>query len=324
VGLPKVGVPAAYLKAPVGSQQAKQVEALKKMVRGIRRNEQEGIVFPLAYDEDTKQPLFTFDLVGSGGTRQFQTDTLIQRYEQRMLMTVLADFIMLGHDGSGTYNMHVDKTGIFKTALNTIANNIADTFNRHAIPRLFAINGWRPDKLPRIVPSDVDAPDLTQLGGFLAQTAGLGFTWNDADMEKFLRDAAGLPKLGDTDFNKHRVDARRQEATRYAENQTAYLAARSTLAQAMAAQALQAQGVPSGADVDEHKQGMQADEDRAMQQEQQGVQGQQAADQHAQTMQSGGLANLNTAATMLDGAPPPPGGAKAPAKPAAKKTPAKK
>jgi hypothetical protein len=251
-GLPKVGVPAAWLKAAPSSPQGKQVEALKKMVRGVRRNEQEGILFPLAYDEDTKQPLFTFDLVGSGGARAFQTDTLIQRYEQRMLMTVLADFIMVGHDGTGTYNMHVDKTGIFKTSLNGTANSIADIFNRHAIPRLFATNGWKPKELPKIVPSDVDAPDLTQLGAFLAQTAGLGFSWADADMEKFIRSAAGLPELSEQDFSRHRVNARREEATRFAETQTAYLAARSSLAQAMAAQEQMAAGEPALADVQEH------------------------------------------------------------------------
>lgn len=251
-GMPKIGVPSSYLKAKPGSMEAKQVEALKKMARGLRRNEQEGIIFPLAYDEDTKQPLFTFELVGSGGSRQFQTDTLIQRYEQRMLMTVLADFILVGHEGVGTYNMHVDKTGIFKTSLNAIAGNIADVFNRHAIPRLFAANGWKPAQLPKIVPSDVDAPNLTELGGFLTQTAGLGFSWADADMEKFLRNAAGLPELADTDFNKHKVNARREEATRFAQTQTAYLAARSQLAQAMAAQQAMAAGQPAMDDIQEH------------------------------------------------------------------------
>lgn len=292
-GLPKVGVPAAYLKSKPGSDQYKQVEALKKMVRGIRRNEQEGIIFPLAYDEDTKQPLFTFDLVGSGGGRQFQTDTLIQRYEQRMLMTVLADFIMVGHSGTGTYNMHVDKTGIFKTSLNATAKSIADVFNRHAIPRLFAVNGWKPEQLPKIVPSNVDAPDLTQLGGFLSQTAGLGFSWADADMEKFLRSAAGLPELSEQDFSRHRVNARREESTRFAETQTAYLAARSSLAQAMAAQQQMASGEPAIADVQENL-GLQQSLQGAQQAQ---VDAQQGAETH-QTTQAG--AALSQAQQMKD------------------------
>jgi hypothetical protein len=69
------------------------------MVRSVRRDEQEGVVIPTAYDQDTKQPLFDFSLMNSGGGRTFDTNSIIRRYEERMLMTVLADFILVGHQG---------------------------------------------------------------------------------------------------------------------------------------------------------------------------------------------------------------------------------
>lgn len=243
-GLPKVGMPAEYLRAKAGTEHHKMVQEMKKLVRGIRRNEQDGLVFPVSYDPDTNQPLFTFDLVTSGGSRQFNTNELIQRYEQRQLMTVLADFIMVGHQGStGTYNLHVDKTGIFREALNAVALSVADTFNRHAIPRLFAANGWKPATLPTIQPGNVDAPDLGQLAQFLTATAGLGFNWGpDADMERYLRRAAGLPKLGEDEMSSRRKEARMDDAARFAEAQTRYLAGRSQLAMAMAQEEQTASG----------------------------------------------------------------------------------
>lgn len=243
-GLPIVYVPSDYLRAKPGSEAYKMVEAMKKMVRSVRRNEQEGLVFPLSYDEETKQPQFKFELLSSGGSRQHDTNALIQRYEQRQLMTVLADFIMVGHQGStGTYNLHVDKTGIFRDALNATAGSICDVFNRHAIPRLFAINGWRMEALPQIQPGNVDAPDLGQLAQFLTATAGLGFSWGpDADMEKFLRHAAGMPELGQDEINVRRKEARVDEAARFAEQQARLLAARSQLAQAYASEEALAAG----------------------------------------------------------------------------------
>ena len=96
-GLPMVKAPSDYLRAKPGTDQYKMVQSFQRMVRSIRRNEQEGLVFPTAYDKETNQPLFKFELLGSGGARQFYTNELIQRYEQRQLMTVLADFIMVGH-----------------------------------------------------------------------------------------------------------------------------------------------------------------------------------------------------------------------------------
>ena len=242
-GLPMVTVPADYLRAAKGTDQAKMVDAMRKMVRAVRRNEQEGLVFPAQYDRDGKNPLFKFELLGSGGARQFSTNELITRYETRQLMTMLADFILVGHQGSGgTYNLHVDKTGIFRAGVNSITHSIADVLNRYLVPRLFAANGWKPAELPRFQPTDVDSPDLGQLGSFMAQTAGLGFSWHDADMERFLRHSAGMPELVDDDYAKRRQLARREESTRMAETQTAYLAARSALAQATAQEQMTAAG----------------------------------------------------------------------------------
>lgn len=195
-GLPVAYLPADYLNAAPGTPQAKMVDAFRRMVRSVRRDEQEGVLMPMAYDEDTKQPLYKFELMTSGGSRQFDTNTIIQRYEQRILMTVLADFIMVGHQDTGSYALHVDKTGIFRSALNAIVKSIADVLNRVEIPRLFALNGWNLDRLPEFQPTDVDPPDLMQLGAFIQQMTNAGMTFfPDQDLENFLRTTAKLPEV---------------------------------------------------------------------------------------------------------------------------------
>lgn len=250
-GLPIVKLPVEYLRAKPGTDQHKMTESMKKLVRGVRRNEQEGIVFPVAYDEESKKELFTFELLNSGGGRQHNTDSIIQRYEQRQLMTVLADFIMVGHSKTGTYNLHVDKTGIFRDALDGTAQAIAEIFNRHAIPRLFEINGWRPKELPKIEPSHVDAPDLAQLSQFLTSTAGLGFNWGpDGDMERFLRNAAGLPELSEEEMKQREKVARVDEAARFTELQAKAMAARSQMQQSMMAQQQMEAAAASGQPID--------------------------------------------------------------------------
>jgi hypothetical protein len=279
-GLPMVTVPSDYLRAAKGSDQGKMVEAMRKMVRSVRRNEQEGIVFPAAFDPDTKQPLFKFELLGSGGARQFSTNELIQRYEQRQLMTILADWIMVGHDSStGTYNLHVDKTGIFRAGVNSITAGIADVLNRHLIPRLFALNGWRMAELPKFQPGDVDAPDLLQLTQFLTGTAQLGFNWGpNAEMERYLRHAAGLPELGEDDYAKRRQLARKTESIQMMQTQTEYLAARSQLAQQQAQQ----QMLAAGEMLPEDAQQIGATQDQRDQQDQQAAQQQQDAQNQQQ------------------------------------------
>ena len=219
-GLPMVKVPAEWLRAKAGSDQRKAVEGFKKMVKSIRRDEQEGLVFPVQYDQDTKQPLFDFQLLGSGGTRAFQTDSIIQRYEQRMLMTVLADFIMVGHESVGSYSLHTDKTGIFRTALNAIADAIAQVLNRRAVPRLIRLNGFKVIDMPEFVPQDVDAPDISQLSAFMSQMAGMGVQWfPDADLEKFVRQVARLPERDEASQEVEQVISARAQARRFMESQ---------------------------------------------------------------------------------------------------------
>jgi hypothetical protein len=219
-GMPVGRVPADYLTAAKGTPQAKTVDAFRKMVRGVRRDENEGLVLPTQYDPDTKQPLFDFELMSSGGTRQFDTNSIIQRYEQRILMSVLADFIMVGHQDTGSYSLHTDKTGIFRAALNAITKGIADTLNRYAVPRLFAVNGWKLDQLPRFEPTNVDPPALDQLAAFISATAGAGMQWfPDPELEKYVREIARLPEMTDEDIDYKRAMLEQQQAMEFAGGQ---------------------------------------------------------------------------------------------------------
>lgn len=223
-GMPVAKIPASYMDAAPGTRERKVFDAFKKMVSNVRRDEHEGLVLPTQYDRNTKQPLFDFELLSAGGSRTFDTNALINRYEQRILMTVLADFIMVGHEGSGSYALHVDKTGIFRSALNSIASMIADVFNRHAIPRLFELNGWRLEELPKITPNNVDPPDLTQLAAFMTSMGGLGMEWfPDADLEQFLRETAHLPELPDEVLEIRRQMSQQHAVMGYADQQMQFL-----------------------------------------------------------------------------------------------------
>lgn len=223
-GMPVARVPAEYMNAAVGTKQQKTVEAFRKMVRGVRRDENEGLILPSAFDQDTKQQLFEFELMSSSGTRTFDTNAIIQRYEQRILMSVLADFILVGHESTGSYALHTDKTGIFRAALNAITKAIADTLNRHAVPRLFEVNGWKLDELPKFEPTNIDPPDLDQLASFISATAGAGMQWfPDPELEKFVRDIARLPEMSEETVDFKRQIFQQQQAMEFAEAQMGVL-----------------------------------------------------------------------------------------------------
>jgi hypothetical protein len=193
-GLPVAWVPAEMMHPNAKEEDKYTVNEFKKMVRNVRRDEQEGLVLPMDYDDNGNE-LYKFELLNSGGSRALNIDQAITRYEQRIAMTILADFILLGHENTGSYALSVNKTGIFRTALNSWAQMIAETINRHEIPRLFDLNGWKLKEYPKIVAGEVDPPDISELGQFITQMTGAGMTlFPDPELEDFIRVAAKLPE----------------------------------------------------------------------------------------------------------------------------------
>ena len=92
------------------------LNSIKELVVNVRRDQQEGVIFPMSYD-DNGRPLFQFQLMTSGGSRQFNIESVIDRYSKQIAMTVMADFIFLGHQGTGSYALSSDKTSLFAKSL---------------------------------------------------------------------------------------------------------------------------------------------------------------------------------------------------------------
>ena len=114
--------------------------ALLDMVRSIRRDERDGAVLPFGYK---------LELLSSGGNRQFDTNAIINRYDTRIAMTVLADFIFLGHDKTGSWALSSDKTelrrrhrgipGYYLRDIQQPGHTVTDRYQRPAFCRYHGI-----------------------------------------------------------------------------------------------------------------------------------------------------------------------------------------
>ena len=194
-GMPVAMVPPQLLSDNATAGETAALDAIKQLVRNIKRDEQEGIVFPLAYDPDTGNLAYDLKLLSTGGRRQFDTNAIIQRYDQRIAMSLLADFVLLGHTATGTQALSVSKIQLFLDSLEAWLSGIAEVFNSHALPRLMRINGFDVSKTPSINFQAPDNVDLNALGTFINQLAGAGAPlFPDENLENFLMETAGLPK----------------------------------------------------------------------------------------------------------------------------------
>jgi hypothetical protein len=184
-GLPVIAPPDGVdLEAP---ENAALKAAAQDLVTGIRKDEDMGVVKPSSSWE--------FALLKSAGASGTDPDKTIRRYEQRMAMSVLADFITLGSENVGSYALGKIKVDTFGQAMQAWLLAIAEVLNRYAIPRLLRLNGRPVTDPPRIVPGDVGQIDAEALATFLQalNLAGAPIDWS-YDLMKALFEAAGLPE----------------------------------------------------------------------------------------------------------------------------------
>jgi hypothetical protein len=191
-GLPVALVPPELLSANATNDQQSALDAIKDIVTNIRRDEQEGLVFPLAYDENGNL-VYDIKLMSTGGRRQLDTNAILARYDARKAMSMLADFILLGHENVGTQALSVSKIELFEDAIDAWLQGIADVFTTHAIPKLLRLNGVSPDLSPSLVYSSARTPNLEQLMGFVSAAVTSGAIIPDDELDAHLRGVAGLP-----------------------------------------------------------------------------------------------------------------------------------
>ena len=176
--------------------------ALTSMVKNIRRNEYEGLVLPAGYEAE---------LLSTGGTRQFDTNAIINRYDAKIAQTVMADFIMLGHEQTGSFALSEDKTELFAVALGAFLDVICETFNNQGIPSLIDMNGAHFDAItdyPQLAHGDVDKRDITKLSTFLKDMVGAGILIPDEDLEDYVREVANLPERTLSDDHRNKDEQR--------------------------------------------------------------------------------------------------------------------
>lgn len=161
---------------------------MEAMVQKIRVDELAGIVKPYGFE---------FELLNSGGSKQFDTNAIIQRYDTGMAMTVLADFIFLGHQQVGSFALSSDKTELFSMAIGAYLDIICETFNSQGIPQLIDVNGSHFDGItdyPKLAHGDIENADIQKLAAYIKDMTGVGILVPDDGLEDYVREAAGLPE----------------------------------------------------------------------------------------------------------------------------------
>jgi hypothetical protein len=158
---------------------------LERFVVRIRRDQCEGAVLPWWAD---------LKLLSAPSRRQFDLPGLLAYYDRQIALSMMADFLLIGHEKVGSFALTREKTELFALSVEACLHSIASVINRHAIPRLLVVNGWPPSPAPRLIPGEIRRPTLEETSRFLREAAVAGMPlFPDEALEAYLRQQARFP-----------------------------------------------------------------------------------------------------------------------------------
>jgi hypothetical protein len=158
---------------------------LERFVVRIRRDQCEGAVLPWWAD---------LKLLSAPSRRQFDLPGLLAYYDRQIALSMMADFLLIGHEKVGSFALTREKTELFALSVEACLHSIASVINRHAIPRLLVVNGSPPSPAPRLIPGEIRRPTLEDTARFLREAAVAGMPlFPDDALEAYLRQQARFP-----------------------------------------------------------------------------------------------------------------------------------
>ena len=192
------GFPVIYAGRDVGKSKDGESDlvAFKDIVVNMRVDDQMGLVIPYAKmgagAKEGEGALVEFLAPPGKGVVDF--NQVITRYEQRMAMVGLAQFIHLGMNGVGARALGESGQDFFTLAVTGWVDAIADTINRFAVEPLLKFNYFPGlTAYPKIVHGPVAQTDLAQIADYINKLAGAQLVTPHPDMERALLELADMP-----------------------------------------------------------------------------------------------------------------------------------
>jgi hypothetical protein len=193
------GLPVVYLgnDRTMGDDPNSDFTLAKNLVTNIKQDEQMGVVLPGAKmgAGAAEGKGFLLELLSVGGGRAHDTGAIIERYDKRKALVILAQFIMLGMEQVGSYALSRSQNDMFILAATAWLQSFADIINRHAIPRLMKMNAFPGiTGMPQLVFSPLGIPDLAGVADYVNKLVDRAVLTPDEELERHLRQLADLPQ----------------------------------------------------------------------------------------------------------------------------------
>lgn len=195
-GLPMLSIPAQYMSPDASPEQKQFYSWCQNIVRNIQTNSQSGLVMPLLYDPETRQPMFKMELLSTEGTGKNYDTTKIKDYYRAMIFVGLsADILMMGLTNTGSFNLGSIKSSLTGQAVERHLNHIVEVLNRDLIRQIYTLNNWDVSRCCKLDVEGFEDLDLETFSKAIQRIKSVALLPSTLDVTNNIMRSLGLDEL---------------------------------------------------------------------------------------------------------------------------------
>ena len=141
-GIPVLTIPAQYMSADAPPEQQALYQNFKNIIRNLQVNSQSGIILPSAVDPETRNKLFTIELLSTDGKKNFDTSKVKEYYKNLILISLGSDILTMGQGSTGSFALASVKNSLTGSYAEAMLKTIVDVINNDLIRQTYELNGW--------------------------------------------------------------------------------------------------------------------------------------------------------------------------------------
>lgn len=192
-GIPKLVMPSRYLSKDATDSQAKLRDAMIRMTKSVKFNEQTALVIPSDTDDKGNRIIDVTLMTAGNNTRVDQCRKVAKDCEQLIAESVLANFLKMGGSGGGSYAMSSSLQDMFVLAMKKYLNNISSVINNEAITTLLYLNGMDVKYAPKLVHKGLDTDSVGVFIDALMKSIAAGSVVPTKSIQRSVLDKLNLP-----------------------------------------------------------------------------------------------------------------------------------
>lgn len=204
-GLPVLHIPAQYMSEDASPAQKQFYAWAQNLVRNVQMNSQSGVVLPVVFDPETRQPLFKMELLSTDGKKNYDTTKIKEYYRMMIFIGLAADILLAGNSVTGSFALGSIKNSLTGTAVENYVKHIVDVLNNDLIRQLYELNGWEASRRCRIDYEGFEDYDLDTFSKMIQRAAATGMLPKTLDVINSVLRSIGVDELPD-DTTQEQLD----------------------------------------------------------------------------------------------------------------------